>query len=434
MINGENATKNYKILKNYKYKKEFLSISRKALFDSIKEISSENLALKIRKKGFNKMHHYFPVDYEPFLNFLLKKKTAKQIYKFIARTGHGSLKIKKKFYIDKNINYRVHFPFQIAKKSRISRSVYRLLNLNNYKNPEYEIKNSIKNSGNYKLDENDKSKINYFGKVPQSCYVHSPHRDTWFGHTFGAINLWCSVAGVTKRTGLLLYPEVNNYHLNHSINPSYVEDGYNLGKIKISSLNDGDLIAFNSEILHGTRLNNSDDTRIVISGRINPEKPKFYKDTMAAEYPHWFRSDDILENNFNKTFTFYRKNNLADSKKEKLLKKEDLPYIKIEEKLLPNKKFQFNYSKNIKNQKIFKLRFKNRDLTVVKKNNKFFVFNSLCPHLKYDLSFGHLKNVTITCPGHGLKFDISKGSSECKLFRLKKYKIKLEKKLFNLTT
>ena len=430
----KNFEKDYKILKNYKYKNEFLSISRKGLFDSIREICNENLALKIKDKGYNKIHHYFPVDYIPFLNFLLKKKTEKQIYRFIASTAHEDLKIKKPFYIDKVANYRVHYPFSVAKKSRLSRSVFRLLNLNNFKNPEYEIKNSIKNKSNYKLEETDKSKINYFGRLPVPCYGHSPHRDTWFGHTFGAINLWWSVAGVTKRTGLLLYPKVNKYHLNHSINPSYVEDGYKLGKITSIGLNDGDVLAFDPEILHGTRLNNSDDTRIVFSGRLNPEKPKFYKNTMAAEYPHWLRSDEVLTGNYNKTFTFYRKDNLSNPKKEKLLKKEVLPNVKINEKILSNKEFKFRNSKNIKNQKLFKLIFKNVDLTVIKKNNKYFAFNSLCPHLKYDLSFGHVENVKITCPGHGLKFDVSKGLSECKLFKLKKYNIKLKKDFFHLTT
>ena len=47
--------------------------------------------------------------------------------------------MKKPFYIDKVANYRVHYPFAIAKKSRLSRSVFRLLDLKNYNNPEYEI-------------------------------------------------------------------------------------------------------------------------------------------------------------------------------------------------------------------------------------------------------------------------------------------------------
>ena len=32
---------------------------------------------------------------------------------------------------------------------------------------------------------------------------------------------------------------------------------------------------------------------------------------MAAEYPHWLRSDEVLTGNYNKTFTFYRKDNLS---------------------------------------------------------------------------------------------------------------------------
>ena len=426
--------KNYKILKNYKNKKEFLSVSRKSLFDSIKEICKEDLAIKIRNKGYNKMHHYFPVDYLPFLNFLLKKKTEKYIYNFIANTAYEDLKMKKPFYIDKVANYRVHYPFTIAKKSRLSRSVFRLLDLKNYNNPEYEVKKSITNQNNYQLQETDKSKINYFGKLPVPCYGHSPHRDTWFGHTYGAINLWWSVAGVTKRTGLLLYPKVNKYHLTHTINPSYVKDGYRLGKITSIGLKDGELLAFDPEILHGTRLNNSDDTRIVFSGRLNPEKPKFYENTMAVEYPHWLRSDEVRKGNYDKTFTFFRKDNLSRPKKEKVLKKEVLKKINIDSKISPNKIFKFRNSNSLKKQKVFKIIFKNTELTVIKKSRKFLVFNSLCPHLKYDLSFGHVEKFKITCPGHGLNFDLKKGVSECKSFKLKKYNLKLEKNFFHLIT
>ena len=90
--------KNYKILKNYKNKKVFLFFSRKSLFDSIKEICKEDLAIKIRNKGYNKMHHYFPVDYLPFLNFYLKK-TEKYIYNFIANTAYEDLKMKNLFIL-----------------------------------------------------------------------------------------------------------------------------------------------------------------------------------------------------------------------------------------------------------------------------------------------------------------------------------------------
>ena len=426
--------KNYKILKNYKHKKEFLKVSRNALYESISEICDENLAKRIQVKGYNKIHHDFPVDYLPFLNHLLKKKTEKLVYKFIANTAHDDLKLKKPFYIDKILNYRIIYPFRLVKKSKLTRSVFRLLDLNNFRNVVDELKKAINNQSSYKLEETDKCKIDYFGKLPVPCYGHSPHRDTWFGHSYGAINLWWGVAGVTKRTGLLLYPKVNAFHLEHTTNPSYVKDGYKLGKITSISLNDGELLVFDPELLHGTKLNNSDDTRIVFSGRLNPKKPKFYKDTMAAEYPFWLRSDDIRNGNYNKVFKFYRKHSLSNPPKRKLLKKEVFIKINMNKKILPNKKYTiFNFNK-IKREKIFKIFFKNSEITVVNNNKKLFAFNSQCPHLKYDLSLGHVEGAKITCPGHALNFNLKEGVSECKSFKLKKYKIQLFNNYYHLDT
>ena len=46
-------------------------------------------------------------------------------------------------------------------------------------------------------------------------------------------------------------------------------EGYAIGKVEVSndnSLNDGDLLIFDPEILHATRINTSEETRIVFSG------------------------------------------------------------------------------------------------------------------------------------------------------------------------
>ena len=53
-----------------------------------------------------------------------------------------------------------------------------------------------KNSKNYIPEYSDIKKIEYFKNLPVPCYGHSPHRDTWFGHTYGALNLWWSISGV----------------------------------------------------------------------------------------------------------------------------------------------------------------------------------------------------------------------------------------------
>ena len=57
------------------------------------------------------------------------------------------------------------------------------------------------------------------------------------------------------------------------------------------------------------------------------------------------------------------------------------------------------------------------------KNNKLYVFNTLCPHLKFNLKNGFLSKNKLTCQGHGLEFNLDTGKSLCGGFKIKTYKI-----------
>ena len=121
-------------------------------------------------------------------------------------------------------------------------------------------KDAKKKAFDLSLKSESKHKISYFKNLPVSCYGHGPHRDTWFGHTFNATNFWWSITGVNKKSGLLIFPKVNSHKLSHIKNPAYVKENQYLYKPKVISLNDGDLLVFDPEILHATRINTSEET------------------------------------------------------------------------------------------------------------------------------------------------------------------------------
>jgi Protein involved in biosynthesis of mitomycin antibiotics/polyketide fumonisin len=236
----------------------------------------------VEKNGLEKMHEYFSANYIPFLQFALNKKLKKLLYKQIFEIIKFSLKTKNDFYVDQTLNFRIHYPFKIAKKSSISRSVYRGINLENFKNSDMEINQSISKSQDYVMDKSDTTKVSYFGRLPVTCYTHSPHRDTWFGHSINGLNLWWGITDVNTKNGVILYRDVAKYNLKHLKQPAYVEDIYDLGKSVVPKLNSGDLLVFDPEILHATRLNTSEMTRIVFSGRIDFKKPRF--DSKILDY------------------------------------------------------------------------------------------------------------------------------------------------------
>ena len=285
------------------------------------------------------------------------------------------------------------------------------------------------------MERKDLDRIAYFGKLPDPATGHSPHRDTWFGHTFNALNLWWSISNVTKRTGVILYDQVNDYNLQHEKNPAYIKkDKHYIGKSKVISMNDGELLVFDPEILHASRIITNDQTRIVFSGRISENKPKFYKKSGDIEFPYWLRSDDIKNNTFSKIYTFYKKNNSITSGKKKNLKIAKFEKKIIKEKIKFGKKYKIFREDKIDKEKNYKIIFKNYEISLVFRGGKFYVFKSTCPHLNFYLSLGHFDKSIVTCPGHGLKFDLRNGNSECDLFKIKVFRILLKENYYYLQT
>ena len=99
------------------------------------------------------MHKVFSVDYLPFLQFALNKKLKNTMYEFLFNVGKHDLNIKKNFFIDKTLNFRFNYPYKIKIQSKISRKIYRSINLDNYKNASKEL--NLAKKANYKYDNSD---------------------------------------------------------------------------------------------------------------------------------------------------------------------------------------------------------------------------------------------------------------------------------------
>ena len=432
-----NVTKvQYKIISNYFNKADFIEKSNQAIYESINDIAGKNIMQKVKSDGLDKMHLHFNVDYTPFLEFALMKKFNEIMYKQIFYVGNNNLFINKKniFYIDKTMNYRIIYPFSVSVKSRLKRKVYRLLNLKNLTNPETEILNAQKNQNKYKLTKADINKLRYFKNLPYPSCGHGPHRDTWFGHTFDSLNLWWSIAGVNTKTGMTIYPDVNNYELGHIFDPSYVLPNQYLGKPKTIGLKDGNLLIFDPEILHATKLNTSNQTRIVFSGRINRIKPSFYNRKGAPEFAHWLLSEDVEKDQFNKTHYFFRKDNSIVKPKRQKLNKTKWLEIKINKQFKNQSKFKLIKKTALNKKKFYKIKFKNVTLCMFFLKNDVRIFNIKCPHLQADLSDGYFNKNHVICPGHQLTFNLRNGKSTCNNFKIKLYKVKIENNYLFLYT
>lgn len=424
--------KNSKILKNYYNKKNFIEKAEQTIFKLIEEIDCIQTRKKVEASGLENIHNYFSVDLVPFLQFGLAEIFSNHLYKQMSDVFKKEFNIKENFYIDKSLNFRIVYPYHLAKKSILSRSVYRCLNLRNYKDGKNELLKALAISKNYKMDQSDLTKLKHFGKLPVPCYQHGPHRDTWFGHSYNGINLWWGITKVTELNGMMLFKKIYDFNVNHISQPAYIKDEYNLGQSIVPKLNKGDLLLFDPEILHATRLNTSNKTRIVFSGRIDLKKPQFYKKAKELKLPFWLESKDVDNSNFTNIKKFIDSKKFKDNKK--YLNKNIIKKIKINKKIKNNSLYKI-IKKELFKEKLINISFDNVRISIVKGKNQFYAFNSLCPHLKYDLSLSNLNGSTkLTCQGHGVTFDMESGNSTCKSFNLKKYKIKIVDEFLHLQT
>lgn len=110
--------------------------------------------------------------------------------------------------------------------------------------------------------------------------AHGPHKDSWRFHPSNTINVWLALSQVTSLNGMMLVPHSAAYQpkfANNEIVPgcdTYPERQY------LTEMNTGDVLLFRAELMHGSILNQTDDTRFAFSMRCTVAEPDFHRDFM----------------------------------------------------------------------------------------------------------------------------------------------------------
>lgn len=110
--------------------------------------------------------------------------------------------------------------------------------------------------------------------------AHGPHKDSWRFHPSNTINVWAALSQVTPLNGMMLVPHSASYQpkfANNEIVPgcdTYPERQY------LTEMNTGDVLLFRAELMHGSVLNQTDQTRFAFSMRCTVAEPDFHRDFM----------------------------------------------------------------------------------------------------------------------------------------------------------
>ena len=344
----------------------------------------------IVKKDFklDKLHHFLKPEEIPLLQIAIEKKFKREICKWIMDIAENQLNMKNEYYIDQKFYFRINFPFDYAVKSK-------------GKDPKHPLHR-------------------YNKGLPKAAWSHGPHIDTWYGHSFKAINFWWNVDGVNPENSMTLHLKKDTSDLEYD-EFMYLDPNTKPPNLTKIDLQEGELLLFNSEQLHATRLNTSSQTRFVITTRVIQDEPTFNKSINHRHYLQWMSSEKIKKGDY--TTKEYRnfievKTNI---KNKKILKKK----ININVSSDFKDKEEFDIPK-IRNKEIINVNYNDRSVLLALVKDNFFAFSKKCPHLGVSLENGFILGDQIKCPAHGAEFDLKDGVSGCKL-KLKTYKVKVLK-------
>lgn len=453
------------IIEDFNNKELTYNFVKNIILKGIEEIEGIETRKTIEKVGLSKLHEHFHVDNLWHLEKIVENGVRQEVLKMTYEVGKDSLSLEGEFFIDNNINIRINYPFTFARLAKLKYEDYiqnRQLNsqtdIQKQFNKSVQLKIAVKDftsnllgrgksfvtrtfkSSQKQHDQSAKSGLNkitelkiegkakYFKNLPYAAsakFAHGPHLDTWFGHSYDGINLWWAIDGVTEDNGIILYPELFEKHLEHLEEPPYIIPGITLPKPYKIAPKAGSILIFNPEVLHGTQLNVSDFTRIVISTRLNPNKPLFDPNIINYHMKFWYSSKDFAMGNFDNVLKFTREENLGKLRIKNVDQStSNHPIIvELEGKELNEIPVEVCTSAHLPlGQKIL-IKFRNESVVMIRNIHGISALRATCPHVGINLIDGFHDEKNIYCPGHGLAFNISDGSSQCDLLKLKVYNV-----------
>ena len=86
-----------------------------------------------------------------------------------------------------------------------------------------------------------------------------------------SINLWIAIGPVREDNGMILYPDTWGYNIPRE--GKFIRRSQRLGKPLRFECDPGDIVVFHSRLMHSSVLNQSDQTRFVITSRLVLETP-----------------------------------------------------------------------------------------------------------------------------------------------------------------
>jgi nitrite reductase/ring-hydroxylating ferredoxin subunit len=417
----------YFIFNDFTKKQQYYDSVKQIILDGIEEFEGSECRQAIEKNGLTTMHNYFPVDKLIYLDVFIREQARQLLIELAYSFCKDDLKLTSEFFIAPDDFFvKVSYPFEVAIKSTVNYEQYI-----EYKNKRLNTSQPLKvkevlrklKAKAKKLLKKSKVEAGYHGGYPYAANVFGPHLDSWYAAPLDEINLWWAIEGVTEDNSVILYPESFGESIKYKKEFLYISPGITLTKPYKAELQNGSILVFNSDLLHGSHLNVSNVTRIAIAPRVTLHKPKFNRESLDDEFSGWYSSQDIAREEFGKLIKFPLRENwgvLHEGRQKPHVEKRIS--ITVNSTLSEVRQIALCPSDTLNVGEKMLVNLNNESLVVLRTLKGLQAVSALCPHIKINLIDGFHDEQHIYCPGHGVAFSLTDGSSKCNLLKLQVYK------------
>ena len=371
------------------------------IVDAVAHVKGPDAAARIRSEGVQHLHEVIDArEVTPLRDRVLDALRTPLLEMSVA-VGRHVLGWKGDFYVDDYLILRINFPFEIARQTdraaenpgvgRLSASVRDLFKARKTIDPVYDPKS-------------------YHRNLPPAAWAHGPHCDSWAGHSRDGRNIWWAIGPVPADAGMVLYPELSDVDLPPDPRTLYVKAGVPLPPPTAVPLEAGEMLVFDPEVLHGTHLNTTSDTRVALSMRLNASRPVFDPGCFYAR-EFWRRAADI-EAGVERVLHLPREENLGPPAPART--PAATAHLPVVAGIVDAADGAIRAS--LDGAAAAPRVVVDADGTrvmLVRTARGLRAYDAACPHYGLDLADGGMDAGKIYCPGCALAFDLDTGRSAC---------------------
>jgi nitrite reductase/ring-hydroxylating ferredoxin subunit len=416
-------------LEDYALRAELNARIAATFMKAIEQLAGESCRKQVAADGLGQLHRHFPIAKIHLLEAHLMRELRDELYYWSYRVGADTLGLADPFYVDHLVVFRIHYPFLVAREAgdieHAPASWGERLRLGLAALRDWQTLRDFADRRRTRGAETKSSHdpFAYHGQLPVPARSHGPHLDTWYGHSYDGINLWLSIDGVNADNTVILYPEMFGRPVAFDPVSMYLARGIEVSQPHKIDLHPGELLVFNPEMLHGTQVNISDQTRVALTTRINPAAPRF-----GAGAPfymeHWYCSEDLKRRSFShvRHFAHARHQGTPSIIEREPYQGNKTVRMVRDEAIGPDAPGAVCRADALPAGSKLAVDFRNAKLLLWRDGDELRAFSRRCPHLGVDLADGYHADGKVFCPGHGIAFSLSDGRSKCASFRLQQFR------------